>query len=169
MFHSCESALHWAYNVSARPIVKMAAINTMRGASTGMANELIDNLTVQDRHGQAAMIIGMVDQLHDPVAREFVKARFGRMVSQDELRLLVFRCCGWLGVGEERHDAVYRIVRGYFGPGNVSLRTIRRSIGCRHRSAIVTKRELFDGLESINKNALAELSGHMERKGLIRG
>ena len=71
-------------------------------------------------------------------------------------------------MGEEKQGAVYRIVRGYFGPGNVSLRTIRRTIGCRHRSAIVTRRELFEGLDRINQNALTELSGHMERKGLIR-
>ena len=167
MFLSCEGALHWAYSISARPIIKMAVINNMRqGPGYRYPNELLDDLNVQDRHGQAALIIGLVDSLSDPAAQEFVKARFGRRTGQEDIRHLVYRGCEALGLGLEKQNVVYRIMRSYFF-GEMGIRTIMREMGCRHQYAIMTRNCLFDLLDIINLQAMSEMTQMLRERGLI--
>ena len=170
MFLSCQNALYWAYGVAERSIIKSSMINHMRGPSApcGASNSLIDDLSIQDRHGQAALILGAVDKLDDAAARDYIKARFGRRIDLPEIRYLVYRCCDSLGVGLEKHDGVYRVLKAYF-LGQLSIRTIRREIGCRHQHAIMNRNCLYDTIDIIHHRAIADLEQAFERQGLIRG
>ena len=150
LFLSAEGALHWAYAVSARPIVNISMINRMREEPVPVcANALLVNLTAQDRHGQAALIIGLIDKLHDPVGREYIKARFGRKTDPSDLLCLVEYCADGLRV-PEKQEAVYRVLKDYF-TGRMSIRTVRREIGCRHHSAAVVRHRLFTALDVVEK------------------
>ena len=169
MFLSAEGALHWAYAVSARPIVNISMINNMREQqASGCTNALLVNLTAQDRHGQAALIIGLIDKLDDPAAREYIKARFGRNLNRDDLRVLVYRGCAGLGLGLDKQEGVYEIIRSYFRGVELPMRSIRRSLGCRHHHAAMSKRCLFDVLDTISAQTMAEIKEILEERGLVR-
>ena len=165
---SAESALDWAYNVSTMPIVKLSMINNMRGSkSPVLPNSIISDLGVQERHAQSALIIGLIDLLPDPVDREYVKARFGMETTRRDLMFLVRHCLAGTGLEVEKSEAVYKIIRNYFW-GNVSLRAIRRGIGCRHSNAVTARRQLFEALGRVDARAMGELARIMEERGLVQ-
>lgn len=164
---SAESALHWAYAVSSRPVITRAMVNGMSGpGTTSMPNELIANLDIQDMHAQAALIIGLIDLLPDPVDREFIKARFGMNTNRRDLMFLVRHCLTGTGLSLEKNEAVYKIIRAYFW-GNVSLRAVRRGIGCHHSTAVIARGKLFEALERVNNRAMSDLARIMEERGLV--
>lgn len=167
LFLTAEGALHWAYAVSARPIVKISMVNHMRmnGYHTS-SNELISDLNPLDRHGQAALIIGLIDKVHDPVGREYIKARFGMKINPQDLLRLVDYCASGLRM-EGKKEGVYRVLKDYFA-GRLSVRTVRREVGCRHHSAAVTRNRLFDALEHLDLRAMDELRRIMEERGLVQ-
>lgn len=170
MFLSAEGALHWAYNTVSRPIVEMSAVNHMRQEpSRGVINMLLEGLNLQDLHGQAAQIIGMVEQLEDPTEREYIEARFGRKLRRDDLEIVVYRGCAVLGFGisKPEMDAVYRIMSSYFS-GDMSHRDIRKILGCRYGSAVLVKNCLYDTLDRIHHLAMADMSEVLREHGLLR-
>lgn len=167
LFMSAESALYWAYSVASRPIVKLSMVNGMRGSKSPVSpNGIISDLDIQERHGQAALIIGMIDLLPDPVDREFIKARFGMNTNRRDLMFLVRHCLAGTGLSLEKNEAVYKIIRAYFW-GNVSLRAVRRGIGCHHSTAVIARGKLFEALERVNNRAMSELAWIMEERGLV--
>lgn len=169
LFLSAESALHWAYAVSARSIVNISMINRMREEPRPVcANALLVNLTAQDMHGQAALIIGLIDKLNDPAAREYIKARFGRNLNRDDLRVMVYRGCAGLGLGLDKQEGVYQVIRSYFRGEELSLRSIRKLLECRHHHAAMSKQCLFDVLDTISAQTMAEMREIFEERGLVR-
>lgn len=167
MFDDAAHVLAWAYNVEARPIVKMSAINHMRQLPPkGAQNMLLLNLTAEDRHGQAAMVIGMVERLPDPAEREYIAAQFGRRLMPKDLRILVYRGCEAIGVALEKQESVYRIMRSYFD-GAMGRREVRSLLGCRTQQAIMVKSCLFDTLDVIHHHAMADITEVLRDHGLI--
>jgi hypothetical protein len=168
MFQNCESALRWAYNTASRPIVKLSTVHGMRRVvgHYHYPNPLLDDLTAQERHSQAALIIGLIDKLDDPVEVEYVRARFGRRTDPRDLLRLVCYCCIGLGIGPDRSEAMYRVLREYFA-GQVSTRMVRREIGCRHHSAVVVRHRLCTALEMVELRALSDIGRILEERGLV--
>jgi hypothetical protein len=167
MFKDASQALKWAYNTSSRPIIKMAAINNMRqGKSSGYPNALIDDLAAQDRHGQAALIIGLVNHLPHETSRQFIEAEFGRRLAAIEVYSLIERGCHALDVWPEKQEAVYRVIKGYFC-GGLPVRAIRELFGCRNLRAVIMKHSIYDIMDRINDQSMAEISEVLERHGLI--
>jgi hypothetical protein len=167
MFKDAEHALNWAFNMSERPIVKMSAINHMQEQNTRpIENMILTGLGPQDRHGQAAQIIGMVEQLPDLAAVQFLKARFGRRVERFDIPVVVYRGCAALGLGLNKREEVYKIVKGYFVAG-MTIRQIKSLLGCRTQHAFHSRKCLYDTLDVLNDRALAEMTYVLERHGLI--
>lgn len=168
MFLSAGHALDWAYNVAERPLIKIAMINTMRQANSSFRhqNTLLINLTAEESHRQAVQIVNLVAELPDPAAQEYIAARFGRRMSRDDIRIIVYRGCATLGLGLDKQDAVYKVMKGYFGRSG-SMRMIRRDLGCRHQNAISAKGLLYDTLDIIHDRSMAEMTTILERHGLI--
>jgi len=176
MFHSAYHALAWSYVIETLPIIKLSSINNMRHVA-GVPNILVRGLTPQEIHAQSALIIGMAERLHDPAEpekvidpakREFLRARFGRRMSQDDMKVLVYRGCAALGVALHRDNqqAVYRIMRGYFGD-EMTYRQARKALGCRHQYAVMAKSCLYDVLDIIHDRAMADMTEVLEQHGLI--
>jgi hypothetical protein len=168
MFHSTSHALAWAYIIESMPIIKMSSINHMRQIAPGVPNILVSGLTPQEIHAQSAAIIGMVERLPDLAEREFLKARFGRRVSHEDLKVVVYRGCAALGVGLDKTEAVYRVMKGYFGDGMTGRQT-RRVLGCRHEYAVMAQRCLYETLDIINSRAMSDMKEVLERHELIEG
>jgi|GEM_PF-2108338 len=172
MFNNAGHALEWAYNTSAKPIVKMSGINHMRQSPTkGAPNDLLINFSVHDRHAQAALIIGLIDGLHDQAEREFIKARFGRVISDEAISALVCQGCGAVGfglAGSKSKEIVYRVMHGYFTGRELPYRAVRQLLNCRHDYALMVKRCLYDLLDHYHDRAMADMAEIFERQGLIR-
>lgn len=167
MFNNAYHVLEWAYAFSERPIVKTSSINRMIPPKmTGMPNDLLQGLGVQERHGQAAAVLGMVDRLDDPAARAYIAAKFGHRLEKEEMRLLTYRICGALGLPLGGADAVYLILKGYFG-GRIGYRAVRKILGCRDQYAIMVKSCVFDALDTIHDRAMADLHTMFAEHGLI--
>ena len=168
MFSNAYTALEWAYNTIERPIVKLSSINLMRRQpSGGIPNGLLVGLTVQDRHKQAANIIGMIGQLPDPAAQEYIAAKFGGRHQKEDITILTYRGCDAIGVGLSGQAAVYKIMKGYFDGREASYRDARRALKCRDQQAIMAKKCLYDVLDIIHNHAMAEISVIFEEHGLI--
>ncbi len=168
MFNNAHHVLEWAYNTSARPIVKLSSIYHMRRSLyKSMPNLLLLDLTTHDRHGQAALIIGMVEKLHSPEAREYIGAWFGRKLSQDDMKVLVYLGCDVSGLGLSGQETVYRIIRGYFS-GNVTYRAIQKMLRCSNGHALEVKTCLYDALDHIYDRAMADISVVFDAHGLIQ-
>lgn len=165
MFKNAYHALGWAYTNINRPVIKMSAINHMRGGH-GTQNMLLYDLTAEDRKKQAAAIIGMVARLPDIAEREYIEARFGRRVSHDDIKVLVYRGCAAIGLGLDKTNSVYRVMQSYFG-GNMSSKAVRREFGCQHQAAVMIKSCLYDVLDLIHDRAMADMTDAFERQGLI--
>lgn len=167
MFHDAGHALDWAYNTAAKPIVKMSGINNMiKNPTRGAENPLLINLTVQDKHGQSALIIGLVEKL-DQTGREYIAARFGRRLEKVDMTVLVYRGCEAVGLGLGGQEPVYRIMRSYFGGRGMPYRTIQRMLGCRNQYALMVKSCLYDVLDTIHDRSMADMTEIFERHGLI--
>lgn len=168
MFNNTGHVLKWAYDTVTRPIVKMSGVHQMRHtAMRGLPNELLLGLNAQDRHKQAAEIIGMVDRLSDPAAREYIGGKFGCRVEEKELRMLTYRCSSHLGMEFGGGHAVYLILKTYFFGGKLPYRTVRQILGCRNQYALTVRSCLHDVLDLIHDRAMAELEESFERHGLI--
>lgn len=172
MFNNAHHALRWAYTTINRPIVKMSAINHMRQGSRGAQNMLLYDLNAQDRHGQAALIIGMVARLPDLAEREYIEAEFGRRVMRDDVRELVYQgsealLLGFGLGGENAGEFVYRVMYGYFSGVDMSHKAIRRILSCQHGYAFMVRNCLYDILDVIHDRAMADMTEAFERQGLI--
>lgn len=168
MFNNAAHALEWAYNTSAKPIVKMSGINHMRESHMcGIPNGLLIGLSTQDRHQQAAQIIGMTSYLSDLAGVEYIAAYYGRRLERLDMRVLVYRGCGALDGSLRRQEAVYRIMRGYFD-GRMSQRTAKKVLCSGANYATMAISCLYDVLELVHDRAMAEMDDILGRHGLIR-
>lgn len=168
MFVSAEGALGWAYTTISRPIVKMSAINYMRqNPPKGAVNFLLLELDSYAQHAQAAQIIAMVERLSHPEKLSYIKAKFGRELSRDNLRSVVYWGLTAVGFGLDKTDVVYRIVRGYFD-GSMNHRDIRKALGCRDQYAVMVRSCLYETLDRIHDQAMADITEVFREHGLIR-
>jgi hypothetical protein len=166
MFSDAHQALEWAYNISGRCIVKMSAINHMRQGSYAPFDDVLNDLSSQEKHAQAAQIIGMVERLGDPAAIQYIGAEFGREFDRDNIGLLVYRGCEALGVGLDKREAVYRVMQGYF-VGGVSHKATQRMLGCSNQYVVMIKRCLYDLLDVVHDSSMAQMYVVLEGHGLI--
>lgn len=166
MFSHAGHALGWAYNVSSTPIIKMSAINHMRGPGKTTMNLLLLGLTVEEIHKQASNIVGMVERLPEPEQREYIGGKFGNRLKPADLRLLVLLGCDVTGLGLSKIEPVYQIMHGYF-VGGMGYREVRRILGCRDQQAALVKSCLYDTLDMLHRRALANMTELLKTKGLI--
>lgn len=166
MFSHAGHALSWAYNVSSTPIIKMSAINHMRGSSRTTRNLLLLGLTVEEIHKQASNIVGMVARLPEPEQQEYINGKFGRRLKPDDLRLLVLLGCDVTGLGLAKIEPIYQITHGYF-VGGMGYREVRRILACRDQQAALVKSCLYDTLDMMHRRSLAGMSEIFKEHGLI--
>lgn len=168
MFNNTGHVLKWAYTTAAEPICRTSSINRMRKTpSRGAPNLLLLGLTVQDRHMQAAEILGMVASLADPAAAEYIGAKFGHRIDEKQMRMLVYRCCSALGLPLTATHSMYLMLKAYFC-GKVPYRMVRKVLGCRDQYALLMRSAMYETLDLIHDRAMADLQETFERHGLLR-
>lgn len=170
MFNNARHALIWAYTAAETQIVELSSVYRMQEQPfVGAGNALVADVSVQERHMQAAQILGLVARLPDPAAREYIGAAFGHRTQPDQVRVLTFRCCDDLGLPMAGIPAVYLLLKSYFGKsGKLSYRAVRQILRCSNQYALMVKGCLYDSLDTIHQHAMRELEEGLERDGLVR-
>ena len=160
MFRSADQALRWAYNTSARPIVKLSAVNRMRGAQ-----RLSSELTPYERHAQAAQIAKMVSSL-DTLERAYVRANYAREVTSEEYEALTRFCRGALIPGVRAERAVVTICSAYLGE-HVGWRRLRSELRCRQDKVPPIRDAIYSALDGLHSRVLHYLDRRFKAVGLI--
>lgn len=169
MFTNTGGVLKWAYTTEAEPICRISSVHRMRQApSRGAPNLLLLGLSVQERHIQAAEILGMVARLSDPAAAAYIGAKFGHRIDEKQLRALVYCCCDALGLPLTANHSVYLLLKAYFR-GKVPYRAVRKVLGCRDQYALLMRSAMYETLDLIHDRAMADLQEDFEEHGLIAG
>lgn len=133
MFQSAHHALQFAFNTLGKPIVKLSSVNSMRGSSS------YGELSPQERHGQAAMVLSIVEKAVDLNGQAYLRAHYGRELfggehERDLANHLVRVVIGTMPTGIHNPRGVEKLVRIYFGQ-DISMISVRKDMRCGHPKA----------------------------------
>lgn len=156
-FTSAETALRWAYEVAARPIMAQTALRDCAHAAE-------DRLDVHELYAQAIAILRLTEITLTPIQLAYVQAQFGREAQGviDLIRLL----CETYWYSEYSRRSIEKIVRAYCGE-KIGLREIRRSLACGMLKAVSLRNSVYDALDVIHDQAMARMLKALDDRGLI--
>jgi len=157
-FRNPGHALRWAYETTNRPIVKISSVNSMRGPSGH------GELTPQDRHAQAALIMGLCERALNSLQLAYVKAQFGRDSSGFDL--LVHHLAANFGTGLHSRRALDAIIRGYCGD-KVGLRELQRNMSVGFLKAASLRNRGYDLFDHIHQQVIDVLWHEMTKSNLL--
>lgn len=164
-FSSPEHALKWAYETISTPIVKISSVNDMREASRAGSVAGNGELTVHDRHAQAALILSLCERVLPTLHMAYVRIQFGREASGFEL--LTHHLAANFGTGLHSRRSIEQIIRAYCGE-KIGLREIRKSMSCGMLKAVSYRNQAYDTLDVMHAQAIDKLGMEMENRGLLR-
>ena len=163
-FSSPERALKWAYETVSRPIVKISSVNDMREASRAGQASGNDELTVHDRHAQAALILALCERVLPTLHMAYVRIQFGRDAGGCEI--LAHHLAANFGTGVHSRRSIDQIIRAYCGE-RIGLREIRKSLRCGMLKAVSLRNRAYDALDAIHAQSMDRLHLEMESRGLL--
>ena len=163
-YKSADHALHSRFNLVARPIIKNASITAvMTGGSPPPGT-----LTAQEKHAQAALVVGYCHRLPD-LYRYYIWARYSggeeRIAALQGLTL--YALVGY-ALGQSSFQAYRMIVDQYFSRRKTAIRPIRKHLEVGWDEALAKRRTAFVRLDGIHDQTMSTVTRHMEDKGLIR-
>jgi hypothetical protein len=146
-------------------IVRTSSINRMRGSSGS------SELSQQDWHAQAAMMMAMLERGLDSVELAFLYAHYGReLMSGSKARViadtLVIAVMGSLPTGMHSRRGVEKIVRIFFGQ-KISMVSVRCDFKSSERTAYEYRTKVFNALSLVGKRADARAQELLENSGVI--
>ena len=163
-FKSADQALRWAFNTSARPMLKMSGIYNMRGAAPTTAREL----TPQENHAQAAQIGRWVDAMA-LLDRAYVHAMYARAVSEEEHAELLAYCRKALTQGVRADRGIVMLCSVYLGQ-RIGWRALRAELHCKNDEVPVLRNQIFGALELLHERVVEDyLYQRFGAVGLITG
>jgi hypothetical protein len=163
-FSSPERALKWAFETTSRPIVKISSINDMREASRAGQPTGTSELTVHDRHAQAALILALCERVLPTLHMAYVRIQFGREAAGSDI--LAYHLAANFGTGVHSRRSIDQIIRAYCGE-RTGLREIRKSLRCGMLKAVSLRNKAYDALDAIHAQAMDRLYMEMESRGLL--
>jgi hypothetical protein len=163
-FKGPEHALKWAYETISRPIVKISSVNDMREASMAAGSSGNGELTVHDRHAQAALILALCERVLPTLHMAYVRIQFGREASGSDI--LAHHLAANFGTGVHSRRSIDLIIRAYCGE-RTGLREIRKSLRCGMLKAVSLRNRAYDALDVLHAQAMDRLRMEMEARGLV--
>lgn len=159
-FRSAHAALKWAYQVLASEICKTSAVYAMRGPDAAR------ELTAQEKHGQAALIVGMVDRAigKGSVEHAYLIMQYGR--SAEFINALVGYAAAGLATGFHSRRGIEKCVRNYCGQ-EIGISAIRMDLRIRKEDALAVRRDVFARLDTLHRNAMNSADAVLREAGLI--
>lgn len=166
MFRDANQALRWAFVMGTIDIVKLSAINKMRGSATMSENDLLVGLSPQEMRQQAADIIDMAYRLQDRACTEYIVAQYGRRFSEADISILIERVLFMLGGGTFNRRAIRKIVLCYFGH-DIKHKELMEELGCSKNTATDRRNKVYDALDRIGSRAIAEVDDLLKSRRLV--
>ena len=160
LFRSAESAIAWAYETAARVPVKSVGIYAM--GKPRVRSRL--NLTPEEAHGQAALILSLVERVCDPIELAYVRAKFGRQF--EALKRLSTVVIANLGTGIHQNRAIEKVLLMYMGM-NIGIRALQCDLRISTAKTIQWKRDRFDMLDRIHRRAVGKLDEHLRAANVV--
>lgn len=159
---STQHALQFAFRTIGTPIIKLSSINSMRGASGA------GEMTPQELHGQAAMIIACVERKVDIVEMCYLKAYYGRELNHDRAvaEVLTHTVVAAMGTGVHSRRGIEKLIQNYFG-GDIPITQIRRDFNCNNHYANVKRNKVYDTLTAIGARAENDADIALHSAGLL--
>ena len=177
MFKSVDHAVSWAFNISGTPIVKGSSIYSL--SIKGCKQEM----SPQDRHAQAALILSMVDRVTDLPGKAFIAAQYGHVLSSGDYGgvaglsepamqslsvedILVKAVASTLLTGIHSRRGYSKLIRNYFG-GKIGVHAIRTDLKCAMSDIPNHKKAVYNAMDAIWVRAESALDIEMRGHGLI--
>ena len=157
-FRNPGHALRWAFQVINEPIVKVSSINKMRGPSG------FGELSPQDRHAQAALIMSLSERVLSPLHFAYIKLQFGRDMSG--MSFLALYLAGQFGTGLHSRRGIEQIIRGYCGD-ELTLSDLKSSMRVGYIQALALRKKGFAAMSKIHFEAIGALWREMEQRELL--
>lgn len=161
MFDSAEYALRWAAQVKSTELYKAPSINKMCGKpSRTTLNELLIGLSPEETRQQADDIHGLVIRLSDPVAKNYLLAKY---FHEPDISRLMSRV--HISLTDRSRDMTI-LIKSYLGH-RITHRTIRDSLGCNNNRVSDYKRVVFDLMDKIHYQAIDQVERKMQSSGIV--
>jgi len=121
-------------------------------------------LSAQDRHVQAALIINLCQRILSPLHLAYIKAQFGRDSSGFDM--LVNYLVATFGTGMHSRRGIEQIIRGYCGEKLV-LRDFQSNMRIGFIKAVAMRDQGYYALDNIHSQAITALWREMEVSELL--
>jgi len=161
-FQSGHSALKWAYRVMETDLCKTSSIYSMTGTGRDAAREL----TGQERHGQAAMIVGRVIRAvgEGSPGHAYLLMQYGR--DAESVDVVVRYLAAGLGTGLHSRRAIEKCVRSYCGQ-TIGIEAVRTDLKIRKADALEYRRDLYRRMDVLHRTTLSVAEDALMVAGLI--
>lgn len=161
MFDNAEYALRWAAQVKSTELYKAPSINKMCGKpSRTTLNELLIGLSPDETRKQADNIHSIVINLSDPVAGNYLLAKY---FHEPDISRLMSRV--HISLTDRSRDMTI-LIKSYLGH-RITHRTIRDSLGCNNNRVSDYKRVVFDLMDKIHYQAIDQVERKMQSSGIV--
>lgn len=166
-FSGVTDALRWAINICARDGYVSPSITRMMGA----ARATDTGMTLLEMHGQAAMLIRIVETMEEPY--QAVVWFRASVLPWDVMRalagVLVPHIVRQMPTGVSNRRAVEMAILNTAGAKGASKSAISRELQMRNRDGVEWSCMVADKLEAFALRAESEVDRVMREKGLIIG
>ena len=161
MFDNAEYALRWAAQVKSTELYKAPSINKMCWKpNRATMNELLIGLSPDETRKQADNIHGLVIGLSDPVAENYLLAKY---FHEPDITILMSRV--HISLTDRSRDMTI-LIKSYLGH-RITHRTIRDSLGCNNNRVAEYKRLVFDMMDKIHYRSIDQVERKMQVCGLV--
>lgn len=166
-FSGVTDALRWAINICARDGYVSPSITRMMGTSRSTAS----GMTLLEMHGQAAMLIRIVEELDEPY--QAVVWFRASVLPWDVMRALATflapHIVRQMPTGVSNMRAVQMAIMNTAGAKGASKSGISRELGVRNQDGAEWAVMVADRLDAFAMRAEAEVDRVMRKKGLFFG
>jgi len=172
-WNSVDDALTWAHRVSACDILKLSILGKMRGAERSPSDA-----TPHEQHAQAAQIMGHATRL-PLIGQAYVYARYmpsradrSGQIEEGYGRAMQMLVEAIPAPEDKQRRAVHIEALQYFEGGGSrnfqGIRWVRAELQVRTAAALQHRRETWDVLDGIQRQAFGALETSLSEAGLLR-
>lgn len=162
---SSQDALKFAFTILGVPIIRISSINAMRGASN------YGDMTPQELHAQAAMIMACVERTVDITGMAYLRAYYGHELfggryERIVIDILVRAVVSAMGTGMHPRRGIQQLTLNFFGK-DIPITNIRSALRCSLDNANKKRNSVYDVLSDLGTRADRDAENALYGAGLI--
>lgn len=170
VFRDTDAVLRWAYAIAQQPICKVSDAQRAMAGASGTNKSADGDLSIQDQHGQAAMIRGHVESLPELLSA-YGWAAYSWEDSERKTGNHVLSAHLAEASGVVNGQMRFLLMRRHIEFGQVrclSCERIAEKIGVHKRTIQRYEPKVKSAMEAVAGQFFAALDPYFQRSGLIR-